>query len=67
MKMNVIYDKRGDVAAALHAEPQKLADGRQVLSVFRLQNGQSSRLVEVTKNLKGTDLLKHIASLPRPS
>jgi hypothetical protein len=67
MKMHVIYDKHGNVAAALHAEPQKLADGREVMPVFRLQNGQSSRVLDVTKNLKGTDLLKHIASLPRPS
>jgi hypothetical protein len=67
MKMHVIYDKHGNVAAALHADPQKLADGRQVMAVYRLQNGQTARILEVTKNLKGTDLLKHIASLPRPS
>jgi hypothetical protein len=66
MKFHVIHDQHGKVVAALRATPQKLADGREVKAVVRLNPGQTSKTVDVAGNLRGAELLEHIAKL-RPT
>jgi hypothetical protein len=65
MKYHAIYDKNGKLAGAVRAEPQTFEDGRQALAVIRLQHGQTSRLVDVAKQMRGAELLKHIETQPR--
>jgi len=61
MKVTVVRDQHGNVVGALRAEPHKLADGRQVSAVVRLQPGQMSHVVDVPDKLRGAELLKHVA------
>jgi hypothetical protein len=66
MKVAVIRDASGTAVAALHTEPRRLDDGREVRPVFRLLEGQTSAIVEVEDHLHGAELL-HAAAKARPA